>query len=133
MTKKEIARLVYTNTKLSLVESQEAVQATFNAISKLLVKYGRVELRGFGVFSVQKRSARKAHNPRTGEEVLVPEHETVVFKPSKLMKAEILERRAPKKAAKGAKAKTAAKAAPKAAAKTAAKKPAAKKTTKKSK
>ncbi len=127
MTKKEIARLVYTNTKLSLVESQEAVQATFNAISKLLVKYGRVELRGFGVFSVQKRSARKAHNPRTGEEVLVPEHETVVFKPSKLMKAEILERRAPKKAAKGAKAKTAAKAT------ATAKKPAAKKTTKKSK
>ena len=123
MTKKEIARLVYTNTKLSLVESQEAVQATFDAISKLLVKYGRVELRGFGVFSVQKRSARKAHNPRTGEEVLVPEHETVVFKPSKLMKAEILERRTPNKAAKGAKTKAAA----------TAKKPAAKKTTKKSK
>ena len=127
MTKKEIARLVYTNTKLSLVESQEAVQATFDAISKLLVKYGRVELRGFGVFSVQKRSARKAHNPRTGEEVLVPEHETVVFKPSKLMKAEILERRAPQKSAKGkatAKSTTA---------EATAKKPAAKKATKKSK
>ena len=128
MTKKEIARLVYTNTKLSLVESQDAVQATFEAIGKLLVKYGRVELRGFGVFSVQKRSARKAHNPRTGEEVLVPEHETVVFKPSKLMKAEILERRAPKKATKGkATTKTAATKA------VAAKKPAAKKTTKKAK
>ena len=127
MTKKEIARLVYTNTKLSLVESQEAVQATFDAISKLLVKYGRVELRGFGVFSVQKRSARKAHNPRTGEEVLVPEHETVVFKPGKLMKAEILERRAPKKSAKG---KAAAKSTT---AKATAKKPAAKKATKKSK
>lgn len=96
MTKKEIARLVYNNTQLSLVDSQEAVQATFEAISKLLVKFGRVELRGFGVFTVQKRAARKAHNPRTGEEVQVAEHETVVFKPSKLMKAEV-QNRVPKK------------------------------------
>ncbi len=160
MTKKEIARLVYNNTQLSLVDSQEAVQATFEAISKLLVKFGRVELRGFGVFTVQKRAARKAHNPRTGEEVQVAEHETVVFKPSKLMKAEVQNRvpkkirgrklvkpaakaAAPKvvaepaKPAKGAKAaKVVEKAAPAKTAKVAAKaaaKPAAKKSAKKAK
>lgn len=109
MTKKEIARLVYNNTQLSLVDSQDAVQATFEAITKVLIKYGRVELRGFGVFAVQKRAARKAHNPRTGEEVQVPEHETVVFKPSKLMKAEIQARRGAKKAKKSAAKKTASK------------------------
>ena len=102
MTKKEIARLVYNNTQLSLVDSQDAVQATFEAIAKLLVKYGRVELRGFGVFTVQKRAARKAHNPRTGEDVKVKAHETVVFKPSKLMKADIQARRATEKSPKKA-------------------------------
>ncbi len=120
MTKKEIARLVYNNTQLNLADSQEAVQATFESIIKLLVKFDRVELRGFGVFQIQKRAARKARNPRTGEEVWVDEHETVVFKPSKLMKTEIQSKRARaakkvKKAApvkKVATKKAAAKAAP---------------------
>ena len=107
MTKKEIARLVYNNTQLNLADSQEAVQATFESIIKILVKYDRVELRGFGVFQIQKRAARKARNPRTGEEVWVDEHETVVFKPSKLMKAEIQSKRA--RAAKKSKKTAAAK------------------------
>ena len=113
MTKKEIARLVYNNTQLNLADSQEAVQATFESIIKILIKYERVELRGFGVFAIQKRAARKARNPRTGEEVWVDEHETVVFKPSKLMKAEIQSKRAraAKKVKKAAK-KTVAKKAP---------------------
>ena len=133
MTKKEIARFVYDNTQLNSSDSQAAVQSTFDAIVKLLVKFGRVELRGFGVFMIQKRSGRKARNPRTGEEVWVDEHETVVFKPSKLMKAEIQTKRAAaaKKTKKTAKpaakasAKATAKPAPaKSATKAAAKKPA---------
>ena len=68
MTKKEISRLVYNNTQLSLVDSQEAVQATFDAIAKILLRYGRVELRGFGVFSVQKRAARMAHKAKNAPE-----------------------------------------------------------------
>ena len=112
MTKKEIARLVYNTTQLNLNDSQAAVQATFESIVKLLVKYGRVELRGFGVFMIQQRSARRARNPRTGEEVWVDEHETVVFKPSKLMKSDIQEKRSKRaKAKKARKAEAAAKAA----------------------
>jgi integration host factor subunit beta len=45
-----------------------------------LATEGRIELRGFGVFEVKKRKARKARNPRTGEAVLVPETSTVSFK-----------------------------------------------------
>ena len=110
MTKKEIARLVYNSTQLNLNDSQAAVQATFESIVKLLVKFGRVELRGFGVFMIQQRSARRARNPRTGEEVWVDEHETVVFKPSKLMKTHIQEKRSKRaKAKKARKAEAAAK------------------------
>ena len=100
MTKKEIARFVHENTDLTLADSQAAVQGTFEAISKLLLKHGRVELRGFGVFTVQTRAARKAHNPRTGEEVFVEEHDTVTFKPSKLMKADVQAAREAKEAKK---------------------------------
>ena len=123
MTKKEIAKLVYDNSELNQTQAQETVQATFDALIEVLLKYGRVELRGFGVFAVQTRAARKARNPRTGQEVDVAEHDTVVFKPSKIVKEKLEDKRA-KKAAKKAAAK---KPAPKASAK----KPAAKKAAKK--
>ena len=86
MTKKEIARLVYNNTQLNLADSQEAVQATFESIIKILIKYERVELRGFGVFAIQKRAARKARNPRTGELIDIPACDIPVFKAGKRLK-----------------------------------------------
>ena len=104
MTKKEISKLVYSDTGLNQTEAQQAVQSTFASLTKLLLKYGRVELRGFGVFEIKTRAERKARNPRTGEEVQVAEHETVVFKPSKLMKADIQARRATEKSPKPKKA-----------------------------
>ena len=69
MTKKEISKLVYSDTGLNQTEAQQAVQSTFASLTKLLLKYGRVELRGFGVFEIKTRAERKARNPRTGEEV----------------------------------------------------------------
>jgi len=52
-----------------------------DAIVNTLAEEGRVELRNFGVFEVRRRKARKAHNPRTGEQVIVPEKCVVAFKP----------------------------------------------------
>jgi integration host factor subunit beta len=49
----------------------------------------RIELRDFGVFEVKKRAARKARNPRTGEEAFVPAKNVVVFKVGKLMKERV--------------------------------------------
>jgi integration host factor subunit beta len=49
----------------------------------------RIELRDFGVFEVKQRAARKARNPRTGEEAYVPAKSVVVFKVGKLMKEEV--------------------------------------------
>jgi len=111
MTKREIALQVRDITGLNQTQSQEVVQATLDGISGLLAKFGRVELRGFGVFSIQERAERKARNPRSGEEVIVPAHETIVFKPSRLLKAEIQSQRAKKvkKTKKMAMKKTASK------------------------
>ncbi|MBQ6828984.1 MAG: integration host factor subunit beta [Thermoguttaceae bacterium] len=117
MTKKEVVRLVSEKTGLSQQEAKEVVQTTFDSIIEVLVKTGRLELRNFGVFAVKRRAARNARNPRTGVEVWVDEHETVAFKPGKMMVSQVQTERkkraakATKKAAKSTKtAKTAKKA-----------------------
>ena len=107
MTKKEIVRLVSEKTDLSQQQTKEIVQKTFESIIEVLVN----------------RAARNARNPRTGVEVWVDEHETVAFKPGKMMVAKVQRER--QKKAKKAAAKKVAKAAKPA-------KAAAKKTSKKS-
>jgi nucleoid DNA-binding protein len=48
-----------------------------------------VELRNFGVFKVKNRRGRIGRNPRTGEEVQVPEKKVVVFKPGLILKQKV--------------------------------------------
>ncbi len=107
MTKKDIVRLVSEKTELSQQTIKEVVQSTLESIVEILVRDGRIELRNFGVFQVKARAERLARNPRTGEEVIVPEHETVAFKPGKLMTAHIQAERQKKLAKKRRVAKTA--------------------------
>ena len=52
-------------------------------IKRALKKGDRVELRGFGVFSIKKQKARISRNPKTGEKVNTPEKKTIHFKMSK--------------------------------------------------
>ena len=54
-----------------------------------MVEEGRIELRNFGVFEVKRRRARKARNPRTGENVSVPERSVVTFKPGREMEERV--------------------------------------------
>ncbi len=85
MTKKEIVRRISEELGLKQTDTKEVVQRTFDAIIEALATEQRVELRNFGVFEVKKRAARKARNPKTGEEVLVPARFVVTFKPGKEM------------------------------------------------
>ena len=100
MTKKDIVRLVSETTDLSQQLVKEIVQKTFESIIEVLVQDGRIELRNFGVFKVKERVARVARNPRTSEEVWVPEHETVAFKPGKMMVSQVQRQRSRKTARK---------------------------------
>jgi integration host factor subunit beta len=54
--------------------------AIFDQITGALARGGRVELRGFGTFTVKQRNAHPGHNPRTGESVSVPEKTVPFFK-----------------------------------------------------
>ena len=89
MTKKEIVRTISDEIGLTQLKTKEIVQKTFDAIIDALSTEGRIELRNFGVFEVKKRAARKARNPRTGDQVEVPEKYVVTFKPGKEMEARV--------------------------------------------
>ena len=64
-------------------QSERAVEQTLDALSRSLQRGERIELRGFGVFSVRPRKRGIGRNPRTGQEVRIPPGRTIRFKPGK--------------------------------------------------
>src|SRR5215212_10171973 len=89
MTKKEIVKQISEELGLTQLKTKEIVQKTFDAIIETLLREKRIELRNFGVFEVKQRKARKARNPRTGEQVEVPPKNVVTFKPGKEMEERV--------------------------------------------
>lgn len=66
--------------------AQQAVEDVLNSISQGLLDDGKVQLVGFGTFSVKERAARTGRNPRTGEALQIPASKSVGFKPGKTLK-----------------------------------------------
>jgi len=97
MTKKEIVRLISERLNLTQLGTKEIVQCVFDCIQETLVEEKRIELRNFGVFEVRKRAARKARNPKTGDEVMVQEKSVVVFKAGKALENAVNVTAKPKK------------------------------------
>lgn len=89
MTKKEIVKSISEEEGLTQLQIKKIVQRTFDAIIQTLLEEGKVELRNFGVFQIKSRAARKARNPRTGNQVEVPEKFVVTFKPGKDMEQRV--------------------------------------------
>ena len=88
-TKREIVKEVSDNCKLTQTEVKDVVQMALDAIMAALVRGEKVELRNFGVFAVKERAERRARNPRTGEEVMVPKKKVVVFRPGRMMETRV--------------------------------------------
>ena len=87
MTKSElIARLAEQNPSLYHRDLEQLVNTVFETITKALEDGDRVELRGFGAFSVRERKARIGRNPRTGEPVNVNAKRMPFFKMGKGMR-----------------------------------------------
>ena len=84
-----VQRLVNANPGLSLRDVDMIVTVFFDSITEQLAKNGRVELRGFGVFSTRKRRARVGRNPRSGIEVEIEEKRVPHFKPGKEIRARL--------------------------------------------
>ncbi len=87
MTKSElIARLAELNPTLYHRDLEQLVNTVFDTITEALENGDRVELRGFGAFSLRERKARVGRNPRTGEAVNVDAKTIPFFKMGKGMR-----------------------------------------------
>lgn len=84
MTKSDlIRRLSERFPGMFLKDIQVAVDTVFDEISKALAEEKRVELRGFGAFTVRRRKSRQARNPRTNELVNLEERLALYFRAGK--------------------------------------------------
>ncbi|MCZ2327942.1 integration host factor subunit beta [Bartonella sp. F02] len=84
MVKSELVQIITRqNPHLFQRDVENIVNAIFEEISEALANGDRVELRGFGAFSVKNRSARSGRNPRTGETIAVEEKWVPFFKTGK--------------------------------------------------
>jgi integration host factor subunit beta len=87
MTKSElIQRIAELNPHLYHRDVERIVTTIFEEITEALAHGDRVELRGFGAFSVKQRDARVGRNPRTGAAVQVAEKHIPFFKTGKLLR-----------------------------------------------
>ena len=76
-------------TQLGQRDAELAVRAILEAMSEALVQGQRIEIRGFGSFSVNHRSPRIGRNPRSGESVAIPEKRVPHFKPGKALREQV--------------------------------------------
>ncbi len=87
MTKSDlIQKLADRNPHLYLRDIEKIVNTIFDEITDALAEGNRVELRGFGAFSVKHRESRTGRNPRTGESVQVEAKNMPFFKTGKALR-----------------------------------------------
>ena len=87
MTKSELVqKLSENNPHLYQRDVEVIITAIFDEIAAALARGDRVELRGFGAFSVKRRDARVGRNPRTGDSVRVAEKHIPFFKTGKQLR-----------------------------------------------
>ena len=84
-----IARLADENPDLKAEDLEKVVGIILDKIADTLANGDRVELRGFGAFSVRQRKARIGRNPRTGETVEVDAKAVPFFRPGKELRARV--------------------------------------------
>ena len=83
MTKADIVDKVALGTGLTKLETEAIIEGFFKTVIEALREGKGIEIRGFGTYKVKKKRARQARNPKTGEQVFVPEHFVPTFKFSK--------------------------------------------------
>ena len=81
-----IQKIAEENPHLFQRDVENIVNTIFEEITGAMAQGDRVELRGFGAFSVKKRDARLGRNPRTGESVAVEQKHVPFFKTGKLLR-----------------------------------------------
>ena len=80
--------------QLTQRDAEHAVKTLLDAVGEALVRGHRIEVRGFGSFSVSHRAPRMGRNPRSGEAVAIPAKRVPHFKPGKALREAVDQRTA---------------------------------------
>jgi len=86
MNKKDIINVVAEKNGISKKDAEAYINVVFESMTDALGKGEKVEIFGFGNFSVKESSERKGRNPRTGEEMIIPARKSPAFKAAKALK-----------------------------------------------
>lgn len=78
--------------QLTHKDAESAVKAILDAMSEAMVRGHRIEIRGFGSFSINRRPPRMGRNPRSGQSVAIPEKRVPHFKTGKALRQAVDER-----------------------------------------
>jgi integration host factor subunit beta len=87
MTRSDLVALLAEKfTQLTHRDAEFAVKTMLDAMSDALARGHRIEIRGFGSFAINRRPPRVGRNPRSGEQVTIPEKLVPHFKPGKALR-----------------------------------------------
>ena len=86
MNKNELSAAIAAKAGLTRKDAEAAVCAMSDIIAESLKNGEKVQIVGFGAFEVKERPARKARNPKTGEEIQIGARRSPMFKPGKALK-----------------------------------------------
>ncbi|GAB4299658.1 MAG: integration host factor subunit beta [Desulfuromonadia bacterium] len=90
MTRSElIDRLVDENPTLTRRDAEEIVSLIFDTMTDALVHGERIEIRGFGSFTVREREPRRARNPKSGTTLQIPARKAPFFKTGKELRERV--------------------------------------------
>jgi integration host factor subunit beta len=89
MNKSELIQALAKEADLPLRKSEEIVNMVFDTMSKALVDGDRIEIRGFGSFTVKEYEGYTGRNPKTGQKIAVEEKRLPFFKAGKELKDKV--------------------------------------------
>ena len=92
MTKADIARIVHERVGFNQRDSICLVDSILSTMTEALEHGESVKISGFGHFMLRSKSARRARNPKTGEEVMIAPRSVVTFRASPILKKKLLKR-----------------------------------------
>ena len=92
MNKSELIEALSKKEGLTEKKAIEVINLLFKGFTEELQNGGRIEIRGFGSFSVNYRPPRMGRNPRSGESVAIPEKQVPHFKPGKALRQAVDQR-----------------------------------------
>ena len=90
MTKQQLVEAVSVKTGRENAEVENILEATLSSIAEALGSNERVDLRGFGTFTVKDKKERQGRNPRTGETITIAAKRDASFKPGKELSAKLI-------------------------------------------